>query len=142
DYVLSQYANRCFLAAKNMIEYYLAYKNEEKILKETPTENIELLLQYRFSMQYIAARWSVQRFMELFDEGKAENKKKLPRRLPLLKDVMPCFDRLLAVKMGLRFPDGFNIRRLVVCVPPSSGKTYCANVYTVLMLAHHQMYYK
>lgn len=142
DYVLSQYANRCYLAAKNMIEYYLAYKEEKKEIKSIPRENIELLLKYRISMQKIAARWSVERFIELFDEGKAENKKKLPRRLPLLKDVMPCFDRLLAVKMGLRFPDNFNIRRLVVCVPPSSGKTYCANVYTVLMLAHHQIYYK
>ena len=61
---------------------------------------------------------------------------------------MPPFDEIregqyvLAVKMGLRFPDGFNIKRLVVCVPPSSGKTYCANVYTILMLAHHQMYYR
>ena len=142
DYVLSQYAGRCYLAAKNMIEYYFAYKDTRKTVKRTPQENIELLMRYRISMQRIAARWSVERFMELFDEWKAEKKKKLPRRLPLLKDVMPCFDRLLAVKMGLRFPDGFNIRRLVVCVPPSSGKTYCANVYTLLMLAHHQMYYK
>lgn len=142
DYILSQYANRCYAAINNMVSFYYANREEEKALKSVTKEKIDLLYKYKFSMCHIAARWSVERFIESYDEDKPFVKKKLPKRLPLLHDVFPCFDRLLAVKMGLRFPDGFNIKRLVVCVPPSSGKTYCANVYTILMLAHHQMYYR
>lgn len=142
DYVLSQYANRCYLAIKNMISYYYGNKEEEKWLNEISKDKVELMYKYKYSMCHIAARWSTERFIESYDEDKPYAKKKLPKRLPLLKDVFPCFDRLIAVKMGLRFPDGFNIKRLVVCVPPSSGKTFCANVYTILMLAHHQIYFK
>lgn len=142
DYVLSQYANRAYRAIKNMLDYYFAYKQALIENQSIGDDELKLMMKYRLSMLYISARWSVERFIECFDEDKPMSKKKLPRRLPLLRDVMPCFDRLLAVKMGMRFPDGFNIKKLVVCVPPSSGKTYCANVYTCLMLAHHQIYYK
>lgn len=142
DYLMSQYANRCYVAIKNMAAFYYSNRDTEEELKVITRDKIELLYKYKFSMCYIAARWSVERFIESYDEDKPFAKKKLPRRLPLLKDVFFCFDRLLAVKMGLRFPDGFNIKRLVVCVPPSSGKTFCANVYTILMLAMHQMYFR
>lgn len=142
DYVLSQYANRCYCAINNMISFYYANKDTDKNLENVQKEKMDLMYKYKYSMCHIAARWSIERFMETYDEDKPFLKKKLPKRIPLLKDVFPCFDRLIAVKMGLRFPDGFNIKRLVVCVPPSSGKTFCANIYTILMLAHHQIYYK
>lgn len=141
DYKVSCYANRLFKALKKMMEFYFKNKKRDFITDEVDQETIlraEPLLE---KMLYISARWFTERQMDVWDWTKAQNKKKLPPRLPLLKDVMPCFDRVIAVKMGIQFDDGFNPKRLVVCVPPSSGKTYEANVYTDLMLAHHKIRY-
>lgn len=141
DYILASYANRCYVACKNMLQVYFANLDTD-IMQNIPEERIDILAKYQLSMLYCASRWFSERNMEVWDLERPEAKKKLPRRKPLLEDVMFCFDRLLAVKMGVKFEDGFNIKRLVVCVPPSSGKTYSANVYTAQMIALHQIYYK
>lgn len=141
DYTTSEYANRLYSASQKMIRYYLMNKEDKKLSKIEPKTIININLLSR-RMCFIAARWFSQRQMECWDMDKPFDKQKLPRRLPLLKDVMPCFDRVLAVKMGITFEDGFNPKRLVVCVPPSSGKTYEANVYTNQMLSHHFVRFK
>lgn len=141
DYETSSYANRFYIAIENMLNYYFINKKVKGLSNIEPKMLIDLA-KLQKSMMYIAARWYTERQMNVWDDNKPLNKRKLPPRLPLLHDVMPCFDRLLAVKMGIFFEDGFNPKRLVVCVPPSSGKTYEANVYTNLMLSHHQIRYK
>lgn len=141
DYTLSYFADRCYIAIKNMIKCYMAYRNDERMLG-VEKEKVELLAKYRNQMLYISSRWHTERFIEVWDLDKSETKKKLPRRLPLLKDVTFCFDRVLAVKMGIKFKDNFMPKKLVVCVPPSAGKTYSANAYTSLMLSHHQIYFR
>lgn len=138
DYKTSQYANRLVIAINKMMRYYFANKRKAG-LKDISFTILKNLTELELRMLYIAARWSSERQMDVWDYNKPVKKKKLPRRLPLLHDVLPCFDRVLAVKMGIKFDDGFNPKRLVVCVPPSSGKTYAANVYTNLMLTHHKI---
>lgn len=136
DYTVSYYANRLYRALDNLLEYYIQNRESKKMdfMKPTTLLDANALMQ---KMMYISARWYSERQMNVWDWDKPLNKKKLPPRLPLLRDVMPCFDRVLAVKMGIEFKDGFNPKRLIVCVPPSSGKTYEANIYTDQMLAHH-----
>ena len=141
DYQISSYANRLYLATQNMLTYYFK-KHREVGLDTIQTQKILDISNLSNKMMFIAARWFSERQMDVWDYDKPFKKRKLPPRRPLLHDVMPCFDRLLAVKMGMEFDDGFNPKRLVVCVPPSSGKTYEANVYTNLMLAHHQIRFK
>lgn len=141
DYEVSCYANRLFLATQGMLNFYTGNKNHAGLDK---LDTSMLLNTHKLSqkMMYISARWFTERQMNVWDFDKPKNKQKLPPRKPLLNDVMPCFDRVLAVKMGIKFTDGFTPKRLVVCVPPSSGKTYEANIYTDLMLAHHAIRYK
>lgn len=144
DYTMSYFANRLYIVLKPMLDYFFSErKHKDSKFNDIPKYKIVDASNLVNDMLYISARWFSERFMNVRDESiKSINKRKLPKRLPLLKDVMPCFDRILAVKMGINFKDGFNPRKLVVCVPPSSGKTYVANVYTVLMLAHHRIRFK
>lgn len=141
DYKVSEYANRLYIATQKMLEYYFANKKEKK-LKAIEPKNLINISNLSNKMMFIAARWFTERQMNVWDFDKPYEKQKLPPRLPLLHDVMPCFDRVLATKMGIKFDDGFMPRKLVICVPPSSGKTYEANIYTNLMLSHHQIRYK
>ena len=140
DYTISFFANRLYIGLENLLEYYFQNRkvlNMDYLDPKTLVDANNL----KNEMMYIAARWYTERQMNVWDHDKPFNKQKLPQRLPLLHDVMPCFDRILAVKMGIKYKDGFNPKRLVVCVPPSSGKTYEANIYTDLMLAHHMIRY-
>ena len=140
DYTLSYLANKFYIALDQQLEYYISNRAKVGLDFISPQTLIDAANKQR-ELLYIAARWYTQRFVEVQDLRRDEKKKKIPRRLPLLHDVMPCFDRILAVKMGITFKDGFNPTRLVVCMPPSGGKTFEANAYTCLMLAHHQIRY-
>lgn len=140
DYKVSSYANRLYIATQNILEYYFQNREVAKLDFIQPSVLMDIVNMSE-QMMYIAARWFTERQMNVWDYKKPFNKMKLPQRLPLLHDVMPCFDRILAVKMGIKFKDGFNPVKLVVCLPPSSGKTYVANVYTDLMLSHHKIRY-
>lgn len=141
DYDISNYANRLYRACNNMLVFY-SDNISKRIVKAVEFSKIELLNEFISKMLCISARWHIERVLNIWDSGKAPEKQKLPRRQPLLKDVMPCFDNILATKMGIDRNFPMHIKRLIVCLPPSSGKTYCANVYTILMLAHHMIRFK
>ena len=143
DYKISDFAYRIFKALNNFYlfcvkldtktEYGKVYGQQSEVFK-----NIE---KSKLKMLFISSRWNNKNIMEIWDLNRPNKKKKLPRRLPLLKDVIACFDRVLAVKMGITFEDGFIPNKLVICLPPSSGKTYCANTYNLLSLALHLIYF-
>ena len=144
DHKISCYADRLYVAMDNLLNFckLLDKRTESGRTYGYGTSFYKDFEKLTIQVLFIASRWKVERIMNVLDLPRPKEKKKLPRRLPLLKDVMPCFDRILAVKMGIRFDDGFNINKLVVCLPPSSGKTYCANVYNLLSLGHHFVYFK
>ena len=75
----------------------------------------------------------------VYDLDKPEKNKKLPKRLPILSDALACFDNILCTKLGVKTESNIHLKRLVICMPPSSGKTYAANAYTVLTLCHHHI---
>lgn len=147
DYKISAYANRMYIFINDLLSFFALNRTANiRTRRDFNTaeflEKLNIVYALHRRMLGISARWSIERYMNLLDYDLEQRKRKLPRRLPLLRDVIPCFDRIVAVKMGIHFDDGFNIRRLVVCVPPKSGKTYCANIYTILMLAHHAIRFK
>lgn len=150
DYKTSEFANRIFKAIQGMLNYYFKSKQDKDKKKELDKISLTIIqniVKVSNKMLYISARWFSERQMQVWDLNdtdmpKPYNKQKLPRRLPLLHDVFPCFDRVLATKMGLKFDDGFQPKKLVVCLPPSSGKTYEANIYCNQMLSHHKIRYK
>lgn len=141
DYDISNYANRLYIAGNKLLIFYTEH-SDRAFLRRISLDKIELLTELIKKMLFIAARWHIERQLNIWDYGKVPEKQKLPRRLPLLKEVMPCFDNVLATKMGIVNDEKFRIKRLIVCLPPSSGKTYCANAYTTLMLAHHMIRFK
>lgn len=150
DYKVSEYANRLFKAIQGMLNYYFKSKNDKDKKNELDKISLTILnniIKMSNKMLYISARWFSERQMQVWDLNESDMpkpfaKQKLPRRQPLLHDVFPCFDRVLATKMGIKFDDGFQPKRLVVCLPPSSGKTYEANIYCDQMLSHHKIRYK
>src|SRR5699024_6988840 len=70
EYLMSKYANLCYVTIKNMISFYYSNRETEEELKTVTRDKIDLLYKYKFSICYIAARWSVERFIESYDEDK------------------------------------------------------------------------
>ena len=104
-------------------------------------EEISDLIDTRNKMLYISARWNTLQVMRVFDMDRERNKQKVPRRLSLLVEPCFCYDRVLETALGIMHEDGFNPNRGVTCLPPSSGKTYVANCYTILMVMHFWIRY-
>ena len=137
DYTVSQYANRLYAITSNLVSQYKNSKIDD--IKDVSMQDVATLVNYNRKMLYIAARWSTQRLIEIYDLDKPEKNKKLPKRLPILSDALACFDNILCTKLGVKTESNIHLKRLVICMPPSSGKTYAANAYTVLTLCHHHI---
>lgn len=150
DYKTSEFANRLFKAIQGMLNYYFKSKQDKEKKKELDKISLTIIqniVKMSNKMLYIAARWFSERQMQVWDLNDTDMPKsfkdqQLPQRQPLLHDVFVCFDRVLATYMGIKSNDGLNPNRLVVCLPPSSGKTYVANIYCNLMLSHNKIRFK
>ena len=135
DNEIYKIADRVFMSIEETLKLYL--KNSSKGNKaDIDIEKIANLIENRKNMVCIAARWNTLRVMDVFDLSRERKKQKVPRRLPLLEEPCFCYDRVLETAMGIEHKDGFNPNRGVICMPPSSGKTYAANCYTCLGLMH------
>ena len=142
------YSNEDIIPFDNKISKFADYiyrkLNEVLMLKKAKTLSEEKLIEIinkRKEMLYVSARWNTLRVMEVFDLGRDLKKQKVARRLPLLVEPCFCYDRTLETALGIYHEDGFNPNRGVICMPPSSGKTYAANVYTNLMVMHFWIRY-
>lgn len=138
DHFISKQADRCFLIIEELLERYLT---NDKCYRKIDSEKAAELLDTRNQMLYTSSRWNTLRLMQVFDISREKNKQKVPRRLPLLTEPCMCYDRVLETALGIPHKDGFNPTRGVICMPPSSGKTYGANAYTNLMLMHFWLRY-
>lgn len=137
DNAISKMANLLFEKLEGLIKYYLESKQNLGISIDRLGEVVDM----RNKMLFISARWNNLRVMDVFDMNRERNKQKVPRRLPLLEEPCFCYDRVLETAMGIMHDDGFNPIRGVICMPPSSGKTFNANTYTNLMLMHFWLKY-
>ncbi len=143
DWFVSQMAEKGFRVAEIMLEKWVGSRDMGNHLSKGEINKINDLVKMRDSFHYVSARWNTMQLMTVFDLGRKDPRKmKVPKRYPLLKEVCFCYDRVLAVALGIIFEDGFNPNRGVICLPPSSGKTYGSNVYTDLMLMHFWLRYK
>ena len=113
----------------------------EKKLDGISFEEVSNLIDNRDQMLYISARWNTLQVMRVFDMDRERNKQKVLPRLVLLVEPCFCYDRVLETALGIEHEDGFNPNRGVICLPPSSGKTYAANCYTNLMIMHFWLRY-
>lgn len=140
DYKISEYATRLYNATLKVIEVF--QKNVQNLAKY----NISIPKRTKFlalskKMLCISARWDIESFITYYEFDMPQDNKAFPRRRPLLKDVIFYANRMNATKLGIKFEDGIMPRRIIFAVQPNSGKSFVVNVYSVLAVCMHAMYY-
>lgn len=140
DYEISDYANRLYSASTRVIESFIKYstsldKYGISIKKRTD------FLSLSKKMLNIAARWDIERCINVYEFDMPNENKAFPKRKPLLKDVIFYANRMNATKLGIKFADGIMPKRIIFAVQPNSGKSFVVNVYSLLTLCMHAIYY-
>lgn len=147
DYKTSGYAEKYCRVGNEFCELFnkLFLKNKKENKYETESHK-NLINEFRSYLKIaiaISARWHIQRFIEYYEFDKKDARsKKLPKRLPLLKEAMFFADRMIATKMGIKFNDGIQPKRIIFAVQPNSGKSFVSNVYCNIGLILHWKYFK
>lgn len=139
DYKNSDYANKYYSVCEKIIQEYEIndYEYDAEFLLK-----IQTLKKLKKKMLEISARWFSQRFIEVYEYDKQPRSKKLPKRLPLLKEAFFFTDRMLETKMGIIFEDGIMPLKGLFSVQPNSGKSFVCNVFCVRGLVLHKIYFK
>ena len=140
DYKISEYANRLYKATLKVVD---AFEKHLEVLAKynlTVTKRTKFLMLSKRMLE-IAARWDIECFITFSEFDKPQDQKAYPRRKPLLQDVIFYANRMNATKLGVKFDDGIMPRRIIFAVQPNSGKSFVVNVYSVLTLIMHKLYY-
>lgn len=140
DFQISQYSNRLYLASLKVIELFIKFPT---ILGKNGVNSEKRMnfLALSRKMLNISARWDIERFINVYEFDMPEDSKAFPKRKPLLKDVIFYANRMNATKLGIIFEDGIMPKRIIFAVQPNSGKSFVVNVYSVLSLILHWLYY-
>ena len=140
DYKISEYAGRLFKASLKVMDAF------EKHLEVLNKYDIPVTMRTKFlilskAMMAISARWDIESFITFSEFDKPQDQKAYPKRKPLLQDVIFYANRMNATKLGIKFDDGIMPRRIIFAVQPNSGKSFVVNVYSVLSIIMHALYY-
>lgn len=140
DYKISEYANRIYLASLKVIEVFI--KNATIIEKYgiNIKKRTDFLVVSK-KMLNIAARWDIERCINIFEFDMPNENKAFPKRKPLLQDVIFYANRMNATKLGIKFEDGIMPKRIIFAVQPNSGKSFVVNVYSLISICMHAIYY-
>lgn len=141
DYDVSEYAEKFYSQAIVVNEILIKYYNSDAI-KMIPMSKKEVFANYTQLMMTISARWHIERIINTFELETPVQNRAFPKRKPLLKECIFFADRMNATKMGINFKDGMMPRKIIFAVQPSAGKSFVANVYSVMSLCLHYIYYK
>lgn len=140
DYKISEYALRLYKATLKVVEVFM--KNIQYLAKYNITiQKRTKFLTLSKKMLAISARWDIESFITYYEFDMPQENKAYPRRKPLLKDVIFYANRMNATKLGIKFDDGIMPRRIIFAVQPNSGKSFVVNVYSVLAVCMHAIYY-
>lgn len=140
DFAISDYANRLYNASQKVIAAFVKYP------KELDKQGVDIKKRMSFldlsrKMLNIAARWDIERFIEVYEFDMPVESRAFPKRRPLLKDVIFYANRMNATKLGINFKDGIMPKRIIFAVQPNSGKSFVVNVYSVISIIMHAIYY-
>lgn len=140
DYKISYYAERFYSQSKKVIKF-LKENTENAAVKMINNET--KLAFYNISKQIlnIAARWHIERTIEVYEFDTAEENKAYPKRKPLLEECIFFADRMFATRLGIKFDDGIMPKKIIFAVQPSAGKSFVANVYSLISLVLTKIYY-
>lgn len=140
DYKISEYANRLWSACEKVIAFFEKNVSQLKNCGVTPDIQIKFFTLSK-KMICVSARWDIERFINVYEFDLEDKQKAFPKRKPLLQDVIFFANRMNATKLGIRFDDGIMPRRIIFAVQPNSGKSFVVNVYSVISVIMHALYY-
>ena len=140
DYNLSDYAERFYVQANYVIEV-LHKTSDSEFIKRIPIHERAQFYQLTERTLQISARWHIERMINVFEYDTASENKAFPKRKPLLEECIFFADRMNATKMGIKFKDGIMPRVLIFAVQPNAGKSFVANVYSLMSSCLHRLYF-
>ena len=140
DYKLSDYAERIYVQSKKVIDAMMK-NSENPSVKLISMKKKEIFLNLTNLMMKISARWHIERIINVFEFDTPPENKAFPKRKPLLQECIFFADRMNATKLGISFEDGIMPRKIIFAVQPSAGKSFVANVYSLMTLCLHRLYY-
>lgn len=140
DYKISEYANRLYLASFKVIEVFIKYSTILEKYGISIKKRTDFLMLSK-KMLNISARWDIERCINVFEFDMPNENKAFPKRKPLLKDVIFYANRMNATKLGIKFEDGIMPKRIIFAVQPNSGKSFVVNVYSLIAICIHAIYY-
>ena len=139
DYKLSYYANRFYTPANQIVNIIKENENM-KIIQDIPQAKKDNLAILTYKTLLVSARWHIERMINVYELDSPD--RAFPKRKPLLEECIFFADRMNATKMGIKFEDGIMPKMIIFAVQPSSGKSFVANVYSLMALCLHNIYYK
>ena len=140
DYGVSEYAERFYVQANELIKFFTLYKDNVNV-KLIPKNKKATFLNLSKLMMQISARWHIERIINVYEFDTPIENRAFPKREPLLKECIFFADRMNGRKMGIKFKDGIAPLKIIFAVQPSSGKSFVANVYSLMSLSLHKIYY-
>lgn len=140
DFAISDYASRLYNASLKVVGLFVQRPRELDNAGVDIQKRMNFLSLSR-KMLNIAARWDIERFIEVYEFDMPVESRAFPKRRPLLKDVIFYANRMNATKLGIKFKDGIMPTRIIFAVQPNSGKSFVVNVYSVISIIMHAIYY-
>lgn len=141
DYELSEYAERFYVQA-NKVREVIVKNIDNFIIRMIPTAKKDMLLKFIKLMMEISARWHIERIINVYEFDTPLENRAFPKRKPLLQECIFFADRMNATRMGVKFKDGIMPLKIIFAVQPSAGKSFVANVYSLMALCLNDIYYK
>lgn len=141
DFYLCDYAERLYVQSSKVIEVIIANINNLAV-QMIPMQKKDTFLKLSKLMMEISARWHIERMINVYEFDTPTENRAFPKRKPLLQECIFFADRMNATKMGIKFKDGIMPRKIIFAVQPSAGKSFIANVYSLMSLCLHTIYYK
>ena len=140
DYKISELAGKFYKASSFVIDIFANVRKSKKvnsISKDQKLKFIELTKRILF----ISARWDIERMINVFEFDVPPQNKAFEKRKPLLSTCIFFANRMNATKLGITFEDGIMPRRIIFAVQPNAGKSFIVNVYSVMAIMLHALYY-
>lgn len=141
DFNLSEYAERFYVQA-NSVREILSTNIDNFVIKMIPMNKKNIFLKLIKLMMEISARWHIERIINVFEFDTPPENRAFPKRKPLLQECIFFADRMNATRMGIKFKDGIMPIKIIFAVQPSAGKSFVANVYSLMALCLNDIYFK
>lgn len=139
DYKISFFANILYSHAKEQFNFGINFRKVSD--KQKFAEWREKLFICSKKLLYIAARWDLEKMIEVYEFDMPQEKRPYEKRKPLLSAAAFYLNKMNAVKMGVEFKDDIKPKRIIFAVEPNGGKSFLGNYYSVMSSILHWLYY-